>query len=118
MLLPEILSKNESFRNALLKAMPALNLAFQAADNAEAAEARLDDSNALANAQRYAGHLAIERYKTRVRSMTGISSVESEPLLDEHSGLDYLEQVAQQAEREAALKEETITVKPPTKKRK
>lgn len=118
MLLPETLSKNESFRNALLKAMPALNLAFQAADNAEAAEARLDDSNALANAQRYAGHLAIERYKKRVRDMTGLSNEEASPMHDSHSGIDYLEQIALDAEREAALKEETITVKPPTKKRK
>ena len=118
MLLPETLSKNETFRNALLKALPAMNLAFQAADNAEAAEARLDDSNALANSQRYAGHLAIERYKKRIRGMTGMATEEDFPPLDEHSGFDYLEQVAREAERKAAEKDEASVVKTQTKKRK
>lgn len=94
-----------------------MNIAFQAADNAEAAEARLDDSNALANSQRYAGHLAIERYKKRIRDMTGISNVEADPMIESHSGMDYLDQIGRDAEL-AAIQAETITVPTPTKKRK
>lgn len=115
MILPEAFNKNESLRAELVKARPIMDIAFHAADNAEAIEMRLDDSNALANAQALAGQVAINRYKKRIRDMTGAPLEESSPLLDSHLGIDAFDQIAITAEKEAAEKE-ALQTKPKKKK--
>lgn len=115
MLLPETFQKSESLRTALNKSRQIIDLAFFAADNAEEAEANIDEANVLTNAQRHAGRVAIIRYKNRIRGMMSVPAEEPSTLIEEHLGLDALDIIAINAEREAALNDPPVP-KPKKKK--
>lgn len=102
MILPQHFHKNESLRHELIKSKSIIDIAFHAANNQEDLDVKVDDSNALSNAQKHAERAGILRFQRIIHSMMELPSDEPSPLLETHLGIDAYDLIGIKAEEEAA----------------